>query len=112
MKDFNYKTNKFLCWLLGCSLVLILVIYLMIFEGFDVTIKSGNFYGLKIGMSKKDVATILLSQGVLNIQPVVDKHVVVKRESIELLLQLYKESGICVSDNKGFSLQINGVRVK
>jgi len=105
--NFKYcKNNRCLCRLLGSSVALILIVYLMTFEGFDVTINSGNFYGLKIGMSKKDVAAILLSQGVPNVEPVVDKDVVVKIDSIELLSQLQKASGICVGDNKDFALRI------
>lgn len=90
----------------GTSALLVLCA-ILILHGCERNVVSGGLIGLEIGMSKKEVITELLELNVTGIAPVVDERIVVKQaDNLELLLSVSNVSGICVSDNDGFSFQI------
>ncbi len=95
---------RFLIFLGGLFLILIFILWGSF--GYDFTILNGDFQGLRIGMSKSDVATELARQGIPNVVPEVDENIVIKRASSKLLSRLQKADGICIGDNAAFELQI------
>ncbi|MCU1716867.1 hypothetical protein [Pseudomonas sp. 5P_3.1_Bac2] len=85
--------------------------WLSLISGCDSSVSSGELNGLKIGSTKEQVAEILASQGVSHIEPLPDIEVSVSSQNPEDVIKLNEEQGICISDNKGYSLnfkEVNG----
>ena len=90
-----------------------LAIFLLVsvfFVGCDrkIEIKTGDFLGLHIGMTKAEVRHKLLELGVVSVEPVVNSNLNIDRGSIEKLVLLNSEvaPGICLEDGPGFSLHV------
>jgi len=88
------------------SLKLYCILYLTFLCGCDFTIEAGDFKGLEIGMSKKDVINELLRQKVAYIEPRVNKNIEITASSINDVEKLKSTEGICITDNSGFGLHI------
>lgn len=85
------------------------LLWLLLISGCDSSVSSGELNGLKIGSTKEQVAEALASQGVSRIEPLPDIEVSVSSQNPEDVTKLNESQGICISDNKGYSLNFKAI---
>ena len=73
---------------------------------YDKEIDHGEFGGLHIGQSQREIIAALKAQGIVNVGPTVRESINIRDRNIDQLDRLENSSGICLTDSKGFGVYL------